>query len=217
MDKARGWAYMRLALYAFAGVGIELPLAFLIEPFLYGRTMSEWSVFQNIGHWVITCIFWGIIIFLLIKMAKHKYSFDIFAKTEKMKPIQIIAVGACLLFTLSVSYIDWSGFKVVKEFYYNGLLKFVFQYIYYIFETGLFTLIIIFGQKAFEKWFGNKKFPYGGIVAALTWGLGHILTKGSLSAGLLTAISGFIFGVTYLLVNKDSKKTYFLLLVMFVF
>ena len=68
-----------------------------------------------------------------------------------MKPFQWIAVGACLIFTLSVSYIDWGGFKVVKEFYYNGVLKFIFQYIYYVFETGLFTLIIVFGQKAFEK------------------------------------------------------------------
>lgn len=28
-------------------------------------------------------------------------------------------------------------------------------------------LIIVFGQKAFEKWFHNEKIPYGGIVAAL--------------------------------------------------
>lgn len=170
MDKTRGWDYMCLALYAFAGLGIEALLAFLIEPFLYGGALSEWSVLQNIVHWVITCILWGVVIFLLIKEAKCKYGFDLFQKTERMKPFQWIAVGACLIFTLSVSYIDWGGFKVVKEFYYNGVLKFIFQYIYYVFETGLFTLIIVFGQKAFEKWFGNQKFPYGGIVAALTWG-----------------------------------------------
>lgn len=217
MDKTKGWDYMCLALYAFAGLGIEALLAFLIEPFLYGGALSEWSVLQNIVHWVITCILWGVVIFLLIKEAKCKYGFDLFQKTERMKPFQWIAVGACLIFTLSVSYIDWGGFKVVKEFYYNGVLKFIFQYIYYVFETGLFTLIIVFGQKAFEKWFGNQKFPYGGIVAALTWEAGHILTKGSLFAGLLTILSGFIYGVTYLLVNRDIKKTYLLLFVMFVF
>ncbi|MDO4273231.1 MAG: hypothetical protein Q4D16_06155 [Eubacteriales bacterium] len=217
MNKTRGWDYMCLALYAFAGLGIEVLLAFLIEPFVYGGPMSEWSVLQNIVHWIITCILWGIVIFLLVKEAKRKYGFDIFAKTEKMKPLQWITAGVCVIFTLSMSYIDWGGFKVVKEFNYNGVLKFIFQYIYYVFETGLFALIIIFGQKAFEKWFGNKNFPYGGIVVALTWGAGHILTKGSLSAGLISALSGFIYGVTYLLVNRDIKKTYLLLFVMFVF
>lgn len=217
MNKKRGWDYMCLALYAFAGLGIEALLAFLIEPLLYGVGMSEWTVLQNIVHWIITCILWGIVIALLIKEAKSKYGFDLFEKTQKMKTLQWIAASACLIFTLSISYIDWGGFKVAKEFYYNGLLKFIFQYIYYVFETGLFTLIIVFGQKAFEEWFGHKKFPYGGILVALTWGAGHILTKGSLSTGLLTAFSGFIYGVTYLLVNRDIKKTYFLLFVMFVF
>ncbi len=45
--------------------------------------------------------------------------------------------------------------KVLKELHYNGWLKFIFQYIYYVFETGLVLLIIVFGQKAFEKWFHN--------------------------------------------------------------
>ena len=78
MDKTRGWDYMCLALYAFAGLGIEALLAFLIEPFLYGGALSEWSVLQNIAHWVITCILWGVVIFLLIKEAKCKYGFDLF-------------------------------------------------------------------------------------------------------------------------------------------
>ena len=64
--------------------------------------------------------------------------------------------------SLAVSLLDWQGFKVVKKFQSNGLLKFIFQYIYYLFETALFTLIIMFGQKALEMW--TKKETFHGAV-----------------------------------------------------
>lgn len=78
-------------------------------------------------------------------------------------------------------------------------------------------LIIVFGQKACEKWFKNERIPYGGIVVALTWGLAHIFTKGEILVGLMAALGGFIFGIVYLLVNRDIKKTFLLLFIMFAF
>lgn len=217
MRNMKGLNCLAFALCAFMGLGLEAILAFLIEPLVYGSAINNWSTAQIICHWILTCILWGTVTFLIIRTAKRKYNFDIFEKAKKMTPLQYILAALCLLFTLVVSYIDWNGFKVVKEFYANGLLKFIFQYIYYLFETALVTLIIVFGQMTFEKWFRNEKIPYGGIVAALTWGLGHIFTKGSVLAGFLSAMSGFIFGVAYLLVNRDIRKTYLLLFIMFVF
>lgn len=217
MKAIKGLNCLCFALYAFVGLGLEVILAFLIEPLIYGASVNEWSTIQNICHWVITCTLWGIVAFMIIRTAKQKYGFDIFVKGEKMKLLQYVLVVLCLIFMLVASYIDWNGFKVIKEFHANGLLKFIFQYTYYLFETALVMLIIVFGQIAFEKWFRNNKVPYGGLVAALTWGLAHGFTKGSLIAGVICAISGFIFGVTYLLVNRDVRKTYILLFIMFVF
>ena len=94
-------------------------------------------------------------------------------------------------------------------------LKFIFQYIYYIFETVLVTLILVFAQKAFEKWFHKENIPYGGIILALTWGIGHFFTK-DIVTGILCIISGFAFGSVYLLTNRDIRKTFPLVLVMFV-
>ena len=153
---------------------------------------------------------------LLIKVSKNKYKFDLLEKKEKMKTWQWIGVFVCVLFSLFTSYLNWEGFKIVKEFQHNGLLRFIFQYIYYVFETGLFTLIIIFGQKAFETWFKKEKIPFGGFVVALTWGLGHIFTKSDVWVGLYSAVWGFMFGSVYLLVNKDFKKTLPILFIMFV-
>ena len=59
IDNTKGWPFLSYALMAFACLGIELLLAFVLEPLLYGRSMNEWSDLQSISHWVLTCICWG--------------------------------------------------------------------------------------------------------------------------------------------------------------
>lgn len=208
--------FLDLSLLAFAGLGMDILLAFFLEANIYGKDMSKWSDVQNISHSIITSIIWGIISFLIIKKSKNKYSFDIFEKREKIKIFQWIGILIFAIITFIISYNNWNGFKVLKEFVNLGLLKFVFQYIYYIFEAMIFTLIIVFGQKAFEKWFNKKNIPYGGFVVSITWGLIHMFTKGSLQAGLIAALVGLFFGIVYLLTNKDTKKTLIILYFMFV-
>lgn len=212
----KGINYLCLALFAFAGLGVEVIYAFLLEPIIYGQQLADWNVSQLIMHWIITCITWGVITYVILKFSKHKYGFDIFISKGKVKTWQWLCILLCIAFSLYVSYLDWNGFKVVKEFQHNGMLKFIFQYIYYVFETALFTLILVYGQKAFELWFKKKSIPYGGIILGLTWGLAHVFTKGSLSIGLLSALGGFTYGIAYLLVNRDIKKTFPIIFIMFI-
>lgn len=122
----------------------------------------------------------------------------------------------CIILSLYISYQDWNGFKILKEFQNLGVFKFVFQYIYYLFETMLFMLILVYSQKSFEIWFRKENVPYGGMILAITWGLAHIFTKGSAKVGLLSGLLAFGFGVVYLLVNRDIKKTFLILFIMFV-
>lgn len=216
MKKVTGFKFILFALWAFAGLGIEMLYAFLLEPVIYNVPMQEWTTVQNIIHWIITCITWGIITVVLIKISKQKYQFNLFENKGSMKIWQWISVIVCAVFLIVVSYIDWNGFKVIEEFKYNGWLKFIFQYIYYIFEAMLITLIIVFGQKACELWFKKENFPFGGIIVALTWGLVHILTQGDMVSGLFTTLAGIIFGTVYLLVNKDIKKAFPIICVMLI-
>lgn len=215
MKKVTGTDYLVLALLAFAGIGLEIVLAFGIEPMLYGASIGEWTDLQNIIHWVATCILWGLVSWNLVYIAKKKYEFDIFQKGDKMAVWQWLLIAVFVIGSLILSYFDWNGSKVIKEFYANGPVKFVFQYIYYIFETVLVTLILVFGQKAFEKWFHRKNIPYGGIIVAITWGIGHFFTKDILT-GIVTVISGLAFGSVYLLAGRDIRKTYPILWMMFV-
>lgn len=214
--KTTGWNYFSLGLYAFAGLGAEVIYAYFLEPKIYGAPMQEWTQMQIILHWVITCATWGFISFLLIKCAVRKYGFHTTGDKNAMKPWQRLAVVLAVILVITYSCLNWGGLKILKEYQSKGMLLFVFQYIYYAFETVLFTLIILFGQKAFEIWFRNERIPYGGILCGLTWGLAHAFTKSSLSMGLYGVIFGFILGTVYLLVNRDIRKTYILLFLMFV-
>ena len=58
--------------------------------------------------------------------------------------------------------------------------------------------------------------PYGGLLAGLTWGLAHILTKGSLTGGLALLLISVVYGLTWLLLSRDIRKAFPVLYLMFV-
>lgn len=215
MNKNKGMDYLWLGLYAFCGLGMEALYAYLLEPLLYGAPMQEWSALQIILHWTVTCITWGLFAAVLIRKSGTKYHYPL---TEKGQAMSLSGVVLCIVFIAAafvIDYVSWGGFKVYLEYVNKGLLMFVFQYIYYAFETMLFLLIIVFGQKACEVWFGKENFPYGGIVCGLTWGLAHVFTK-NLLTGLLGVLLGVALGSVYLVVKRDLKKAYAVMFLMFV-
>ncbi len=112
--------------------------------------------------------------------------------------------------SLTMSYIEWNGSK--SAFWNFKKIRCItilfFQYIYYIFEIVLVTLILVFGQIACEKWFKRVNIPYGGIVIAITWGMGHFLTKDFSTGNIMYVFLGLAYGSIYLLVNRDIRKTY---------
>ena len=213
--KITGADYLYLALYAFAGIGLELILVGVIEP-LFGVSLRTYTTLQNIIHWVVISIIWLIVGIFLINLASKRYDFNLWENKSKLKGWQYIGVAICLIVSIASHYGDWEGFKPFLEFQRLGMLKFIFQYIYYLFEAFLISLIVIFGQKACEKWFKNESIPYGGIFLGLTWGLMHIVSKGSVAVGLLAVFAGFLYGTAYLVVGKDYKKAFPLMCLMFI-
>lgn len=168
MTECSGWKYIRLALLAVIGFCLEFVLAFIVEPLVFGVSLNEYSASQYIIHWMVSCVLWGIVGWWLIVTGKNKYQFNILKKGNRVVWWQWVFIILCVAASVIVSYHNWDGFKVIKEFSNLGLLKFVFQYIYYLFETMLVTLVLVFSQKAFEKWFQKAYIPYGGVLLALT-------------------------------------------------
>lgn len=212
--KITGFDYLWCALYAFAGVAFEL-LVIAIEG-MFGIDTNNFTLPQNIVHLLITLIGWIFIGIVVIHIGKKTTGFDIWEHRSSLAAWQYFAIIICFVVNIVAKYLEWDGFKVIREWNSRGPLLFVFQYLYYLAEGFLISLIIVFGQKACEKWFSNEKIPYGGIILGLTWGLAHIFTKGSLAIGLLSAFGGFLFGAAYLFVNKDYRKALPIITLLFV-
>lgn len=215
MKKEKGTHYIKFAILAFVGICLELVLAYLIEPSIYQLSMNDWETCHYITHWILTCCIWGVVGALICHRAKFALGFDILAKGTKIKAWQWIVIIVVIALSFLTSYFDWNGFKIIIEYQNLGPLEFVFQYLYYAFEILLVTLILVFGQKACELWFHKANIPYGGIIIAATWGIGHFFSKDMLT-GILCVIIGLAFGAAYLLTNRDIKKTYCILLIMFI-
>lgn len=192
-EKNLGAEYFSLALYAFGGLGLEMLYAYLLEPAIYGHGLSDFTPMQSILHWIVTCITWGITAFLLLRYAKRELGFTL-DTGKKTKLWQWITSCLLILAMTLINIADTGELKIYHEFKKMDLLAFTFQHIYYLVETILFTLIIVFGQIAMEKWFKRTNIPFGGILVGLTWGLAHWLTKGSLVIGLEGVAVGFLFG-----------------------
>ena len=82
--KITGADYLYLALYAVAGIGLEMLLVGVIEPIL-GISLETYTTAQNIVHWIIICIVWLLVGIFLIGLAKKKYSFNIWEYHSKLK------------------------------------------------------------------------------------------------------------------------------------
>lgn len=198
--------YLGYALYAFGGLGIEI-LLMMLETNLWGISSSKWTILQNVIHWSATCVIWGVLAFLLLKQVPKQHS--------KIRPINIAVVSLIIFVSIVYTSFVWNGFKPIVEFVNNGFIKFIFQYIYYAFESILILLIIIFGQMLFEKFMGRKtNLPAGSIILALTWGLIHILTQGT-GTGIYACIQSCLFGLVYLALNRSIATSYLAITLMF--
>ncbi|SJZ61547.1 hypothetical protein SAMN02745116_00913 [Pilibacter termitis] len=212
----RGVSFLLLSVLVFFGLALEAVVGFGVEPPLYGRAMDEWSIVQMILHWLITSFLWGMVSFLLLRYSLKKWGLDLLNQRERLSKSQWIFALVALAICIVVGFWDWQGFKPAIELAHNGGVKFIFQYVYYVFETVLVLLMVAFGQEAGESIFSKTgKIPWGGIVTAILWGLPHILTKGSISAGIV-AVDALLFGVIYLFTRKNTYVSYLLIFLGFV-
>lgn len=212
--KVSGFDFLWCALYACAAFALELLLV-VIEGKM-GIESGMMSLSQNIIHWVITTILWVVAGLLVIFIAKKTTGFDIWEHREKLKGWQYVALLVCFVVITAAQWLDWGGFKCLLEWQRLGAFKFIFQYIYYIAEGFLISLVIVYGQLACEKWFKNENIPYGGIILGLTWGIAHVVSKGSLPVALFSAFGGFLFGTAYLFTNKDYRKALPIIMLLFI-
>ncbi|MCL2108339.1 MAG: hypothetical protein FWH20_03225 [Oscillospiraceae bacterium] len=217
--------YLAMTLLAFAFIGLELVI-FLIESLFYG-SMNFAEIAEQRGvtvlliHWGMTCVAWGGGAWFLCKWAKRR-GFNVFENKSKAPALNWIIVLAMLILAVIASYFSWDmRFKPSAEFAgfaklfgNRAVLAFVGQYVYYVVESILFLCIVVFGQKFGELAFRKHNIPWGGIACGLTWGIFHIATQ-DLFTGIYCAIISVAFGAVYLLLKRNVRYTYFVIMLMF--
>lgn len=198
--------YLGFALYAFGGLGIEI-LLMMLETNLWGTSSGEWTILQNVIHWTVICMIWGGFAFFLFQQIPKQSS--------EIQIVNMAAAGMIMIVSVTYTSLMWKGFKPAIEFKNNGIIKFAAQYVYYAFESMLILLIIVFGQMSFEKLVGRKtQIPAGGILLALTWGLIHIVTQG-IETGIYACVQACLYGIVYLLLDKNIIISYVAIAFMF--
>ncbi len=215
--KIKSWDYLWYALYAFAGLGLEILLLSVVEPMIFGGVISaKYTPSQMIIHWILTMGCWGIMSYFLVRSAKEKLEFTVLNKGKQTIP-RIIFCVILIVFCVIMNAFDWGTLKIIAEFQKKGLLLFVFQYLYYFFEVILVFLIVVFGQKFFESFLHKKSnIPWGGVVLCCTWGAVHILTKGSLYTGIGVMVFSLLYGLMYVLLERDTRWVYLGMVIAFV-
>ncbi|MEK3758788.1 hypothetical protein MKZ07_10105 [Paenibacillus sp. FSL P4-0338] len=204
--------YLALALYAFAGFGLEIVLSMLL-PSILGVRSSEYTLIHHCIHWGLTCLLWGSMALFLIRLSKRKYDFDMMNLHAAPDAKEWLLAVVVSVIAIAATTIVWEGFKPVQE--YKDAVRFVFQNIYYLFEAALILLTIAFGQKFGETLFKRDRLPYGGIFLALTWGLIHILLQGG-ATGVYAFFMSLLYGTIYIMLRKNVRYSYLVIAVVFV-
>lgn len=205
-------------------------LAVLTQAFIFTDNLAMWIsnlisselVIQGVLGFGLSYVFWISGIFTVRKLYKNNEAIH-FNHTEKPTANHLLLGFLLLVACFTISYISWSGFKVVKELMSCirsvgtglGIAYFIAQYVYYFLEVMLFFNIIKYAQQAGEVYFKNKSFPYGSIALAIFWGLGHILFHGLID-GLVTTVSAMLMGVAYLALRKNPRYAFVLIFFMFI-
>lgn len=204
--------FLWLGLYAFAGFSLELILGMVV------------GLFQKDGLGVavnaaITAILWFGAAYLLAYYAKSKFAFDVFEVRKSFEKNALLPIVGLVLLVIAVSTVGFGGFKPFVEF--NGalnqsILAFVFRNIYYLAETSLLVVTIVFGQAFFEKQFSlSEKLPLGGLFLALTWGVMHFLLQG-FTGGLYSIFFALAAGGIFILCKKDIRWAYLFIAIAFI-
>jgi len=205
-----------LALLAFFGLCLEA-VQCLVEKRIYGVDITQFAQDQFIRHWQIVIPIWFLVSILVILLSKKKCNYNVFESHPVRRKWQLVC-GIAIPVLFAVLWSCLNGGPGFYRFYTAFPAKmFVYQYIYYVFEMLLAGLIISLSQKANDNMLGKaSRFPWGGLVLGLSWGLMHYFTKGGVFIAVFAFVIAVFFGVVFNWVGKDLKKAWPLMYLVFV-
>lgn len=220
----KGFLFLSAVILTSLTLSIEYPLLMLESTLPGNSDISSWGLAQYIFHWLLTCTVWGLS-FTGIRLLLKAWDFDLF-EIRRIPSIPRLICMLCVILAgilyMSSTWefqfkpmVEWQN--MMSRFGQDGGWGFFFQYLYYLIECMLITLIITSGQEAGECFFATKAsglIPWGGIFCALSWGLLHALSK-DWNTALLCIFLSLLFGAAYLLAYKNIRYAYMAIALIF--
>jgi hypothetical protein len=194
------------ALLAFAiGIGGEFALLLALIPFVQ---VEDTPPLLDIALWL-ACSATKVVVPILARRDGESWS-------RYLGPLSpatwYYATGGILALALGMRLFETRPFpSVAREFRAMlrladnalplALFMLLMQYLYYAAEGVLMVYIVVKGSEAITAW--RPACPAwlaglgGGLLLGLTWGLPHILSKGSLYIGLVGLLQSLLYGFLY--------------------
>ena len=205
--------FLELAFLGMSAFALEIVI-YWFEIQLHANTvLLRGGLTPLVFHMSVTCFAWIIAAYMLFRYGEEEKDFSLLQfrtrpDTARMS-VSLILTGAVVL--LSAYFNGFMPRAVVEllamtdRFGLGGFVLFLFEYMYYFFQTILVLLTISFAQEYFDRKL-RKSLPWGGMfVGALLGGL-HTLSRGG-ATGLQTMVCGLVGGVVYLLLHKNPRYT----------
>ncbi|MEZ0493638.1 hypothetical protein AB2L28_15470 [Kineococcus sp. TBRC 1896] len=192
-----------LASYAFAVVGWELIVLVVTAPL--GLREDRWS--SVAVHQVVTVAGWVTGIVVLARTGRRALT------VRRRTGRRLVRTGLAVALAVVVIAVRWWSVgdgqaliagehrSYLADFGQVGRVLTLGQVGYYVAEAGVVSLLIAFGQRSGELWTGRAAVPWGGLVAAVSWGLVHVLLQGG-AAGLYAAAVAVAMGVVHVLLRS---------------
>jgi len=212
--------FLNLALVAFALLGLELVLL-ILEPLI---PTTAGTIEAALVHWIITIVLWAGGSAALVVWALRHTDFTLAADVRaRGATARWLGIGILVLVTLFAQWALRGGVlppnaefaALTDRFGAAGALAWLVQVVYYIAELGVMALIIAFGQRAGDAWFGRGWIPWGGVTLSLTWGLVHFLTQDA-ATGVYGIVLSLVMGTVYVLTGRSLVVAVPILLVLFI-
>lgn len=86
MERVDNKEHLYYGLYAFAGFGLEIVLGMLEN--MIG---IEKNLFFSCLHWILTCVLWGTVTYLLVRNSDRKLGYVVMEDKEKPASQSIVA------------------------------------------------------------------------------------------------------------------------------
>jgi len=203
----------------------------LLGLLMYLLLLPEFILFITIGTEGILKSYIGVVLFFLFSILLYtavpllvERKVPVESQTEHSFKSCLLAVVIALLATiLKMLLMKQETPKFISEYAafiqssgYIGVVGATLQHLYYFAEMILCCYMLRVFQKAGEELFGFERIPYGGIILGVLWGLiVHTISK-DISVGIYMLILSVVWGVMYLVSQKNRWLTYCLMTFMFI-